>query len=342
MVLNHPNVLILDKLTYGPHAGWAIGAPKYMERVGWDEFLKRPVGTGPYIVEGVVEDYWEMIEGRRIAKLVANPDYWNEGYPKLRSIVFLRHSPKEALRALIDGHVDLVNHLIPTDTLRVEESAHSKTVKGRDDVTQMIIMMNLMSFDTLPLRDMRVRKALNYAVNRQEMMKYAFKGNALKMNGILTENSGIDLSGTKTYEWNISKARELLEDAGYGDGFKMNLFYEERDHLTARLLKRFYGLLDIEVDIVPINWEWVLRHQMYPNTRDGYSWEDEDWWLYVGSHPAYAPEMMYGRFVSHFRSKSPFQWIPQWVLEPLDRMYKQVLRTRDREKRFEIYRTANQ
>ena len=47
------------------------------------------------------------------------------------------------------------------------------------------------------------------------MIRYAFKGNALEMKGILTENAGVDLSETKAYEWNIPKARELLEDAGY-------------------------------------------------------------------------------------------------------------------------------
>ena len=77
MILDQPDALILDKLIIRPIAGWVIGAPKYLERIGWDEFLKRPVGAGPYMVEGAVEDYRWTIEGQVYATLVANPDYWN-------------------------------------------------------------------------------------------------------------------------------------------------------------------------------------------------------------------------------------------------------------------------
>jgi ABC-type oligopeptide transport system substrate-binding subunit len=47
---------------------------------------------------------------------------------------------------------------------------------------------------------MRVREALNYAVNKEELMRYAFKGNAVEMRGVLTEKSGVDLSSTKPYD----------------------------------------------------------------------------------------------------------------------------------------------
>ena len=63
MVLYQPDSLFLDKLIIGPISGWAIGAPRYMERVGWDEFIKRPVGTGPYMIEEEVKDYKKVAEG---------------------------------------------------------------------------------------------------------------------------------------------------------------------------------------------------------------------------------------------------------------------------------------
>jgi ABC-type transport system substrate-binding protein len=53
--------------------------------------------------------------------------------------------------------------------------------------------LNLMSPHTFPLRDLRVRKALNYAVNKKELFQYAFKGNAVEMKGVLNEKSGVDL-----------------------------------------------------------------------------------------------------------------------------------------------------
>ncbi len=342
MVLDQPDALLLDKIILGPKAGWVIGAPKHMERVGWKEFLKRPVGTGPYMVEGIVKDYRKVAEGEVYATLVANPAYWNRKYPKIGKITFVQYSPKEALRAVIDGRVDLVTNMIPKDTLKVAESPHSKVVKGRKDVRFTVGALNVMSPHTLPLRDMRVRKALNYAVNKQELFRYAFKANAVEMRGVLTEKSGVDLSDTEPYEWNVPKARELLKEAGYGEGFKMTLFYQEKDYLIAHLLRRFYSLLKIEVKITPVQWEWFVRHIVYPNTRDGYSWEDEDWWIVLTSEPSYVPEIMGGQLEWFFHFEAPFQTAADFLMEPLNRMYHEVLRTRDRDKRFQIYKRTNE
>ena len=57
-----------------------------MEHVGWEEFLKSPVGTGPYMVEGVIEDYRNTMEGQPYAALIAYPNYWNNGYPMIKKI----------------------------------------------------------------------------------------------------------------------------------------------------------------------------------------------------------------------------------------------------------------
>ena len=342
MILNQPDALLPNRMVFpGFEIGWVIGAPRYMEKVGWDEFIKRPVGTGPYMVEGEMKDYRKVAEGEVYATLIANPDYWKKGYPKIRKISFVRYTPREAVRAVSEGHVDLVTNMIPKDTLKVAESPHAKVVKGRQDVRYTVGWLNLRSPHTVPLRDLRVRKALNYAVDN-ESLQHAFKGNAVEQRGLLTEKSSVELSETDPYRWDVERARELLEWAGYGEGFKMKLFYEEKDYLIAYLLRRFYSLLKIEVEITPIQWEWCERHVLYPNTRDGYSWEDEDWWIIITSQPSYGPEIMGIRFESAWHSGAPFQVSPDWLLLPLDRMYREVLRTTDRNTRFQIYKRANE
>jgi peptide/nickel transport system substrate-binding protein len=168
IVLDRPDSLILQKLIMGPVGGWVIGAPQYMEQVGWTEFLKRPAGTGPFVVEGEIRDYRKELQGGVYATLVANLDYWDAERPKLKKIEFVRFSPSEAVNALLEGRVDLVTALIPKDTLKVAESTRSKVVKGRGEDRWMSGVLNLLSPHTMPLRDLRVRKALNYAVNKNE------------------------------------------------------------------------------------------------------------------------------------------------------------------------------
>jgi ABC-type transport system substrate-binding protein len=122
----------------------------------------------------------------------------------------------------------------------------------------------------------------------------------------------------------------------------MKLFYDEKDYLIAHLLRRFYSLLKIEVEITPVHHEWFVRHVVYPNTRKGYSWEDEDWWLIIDSAPGYMPEVMAGMLEWFFHSGAPWQIAPDWLLDPLDRICQELLRTKDREKRFQIYKKANE
>jgi ABC-type transport system substrate-binding protein len=199
-----------------------------------------------------------------------------------------------------------------------------------------------MSSQNSPLRDIRVRKALNYAVNKKELMRYAFKGNGVEMRGLLTEKSDVDLSGTEPYHWNVPKARELLKKAGYEQGFKMKLYYQPKNFVIAQFLQRFYSLVNIEVEIFPAEWETIVKHVSYPNSRDGYSWEDEEWWMAVFSQPALLPELMGGWLEWGLHSGAAWQNVPDSMIEPLDRMYRKVQRTKDREERLQIYKKANE
>jgi len=64
--------------------------------------------------------------------------------------------------------------------------------------------------------------------------------------------------------------------------------------------------------------------------------------MIIFSHPSYYPEIMYGLFEWNFHSGAPWQTAPDWLMLPLDRMYHEVCRTKDRDKRFQIYKSANE
>jgi len=96
------------------------------------------------------------------------------------------------------------------------------------------------------------------------------------------------------------------------------------------------------VEITPVKWEWFVRHVVYPNTREGYSWEDEDWWMTIFTDSAYSPELMGGLLEWNFHSGAAWQTCPDWLMMPLNRMYHELHRTKDRDKRFQIYKKANE
>jgi ABC-type transport system substrate-binding protein len=81
---------------------------------------------------------------------------------------------------------------------------------------------------------------------------------------------------------------------------------------------------------------------VYPNTREDYSWKDEDWWMTIFSNTGYVPEIMGGILEWHFHSGAPWKPLPDWLIEPLDSMYHELLKTKDRDKRFQIYKKANE
>ena len=102
------------------------------------------------------------------------------------------------------------------------------------------------------------------------------------------------------------------------------------------------GLVKIEVEIIPESFEWLVEHIVYPNIREGYSWEDEDWWIAINSNPTYWPELMGLQLEAFFHSGAPWQTSHDYLMTPLNCMYHEVLRTKDRKRRFEIYKRANE
>ena len=105
----------------------------------------------------------------------------------------------------------------------------------------------------------------------------------------------------------------------------MKLYYHEKDYLLAQCLQRFYSLLNIMVEIAPVSYEWFVRHIVFPNTRDAYSWKNEDWWMNIYSGPGYAPEVM-GHFLDVFyHPEAAWRFAPDWLLEPMEMIRDEVL-----------------
>lgn len=174
-----------------------------------------------------------MVEGfsrpsKRSSRVVleANLDYWDTTrFPKVRRIIFDNtRDQEEAIERVKtgEGQVDLVTALRPLDTLRVAQSPFAKVVKNRGALTTVFGLFNMRKTGS-PWRDVRLRQAVNYAINRPDLIRYAAKGNGLTIPALVpTQGFGYN-SDLSPYTFEPEKARHLLREAHHVNGLRMTL-----------------------------------------------------------------------------------------------------------------------
>ncbi len=183
----------------------------YVEKVGDAEFALKPIGTGPY----------SLVEWKKGDRLVmkANDKYFGTA-PKIKQVVF-RIIPEAASRiaALESGEVDIAA-TIPTSEVKRLKDKKNLTVLGSPTTRVVFIGMNAKNFE--PFNNPKVRQALNYAVDKDAIITGVLDGYATKVATISTpQYEGYDAAVTP-YEYNPEKAKQLLAEAGYADGFKVD------------------------------------------------------------------------------------------------------------------------
>lgn len=184
--------------------------PKYVTEVGRKAFAQKPVGTGPYKFVS-----WE--KGTSVT-LERNPDYWG-GAPEVAKVVF-RAIPEASTRvnALLNGEADVVTDVAADDRRKIEasQSARVSTVERAGNIVYIGFKT-----DKAPLDDLRVRQALNYAVDKNSIVKYILKDAAVETSSIIGPRDYGYAGEPAGYPYDPSKAKALLAQAGYPDGFSI-------------------------------------------------------------------------------------------------------------------------
>ena len=194
---------------------WAMIPPTYHQEVGEDSFLAHPIGTGPFV-------FVEWAKGDRIV-FKANPDYWEEGLPKIQDLIF-RPIPESATRvaAIQTGEVDLVTRLSAEEAESLKGVPNVKAINYPVDRVYYITFNNLTTGKGQPTEDPLVRQAMNYAVDVDAIIDALFNGYGQPSTGYVTPgNWGYDTE-IKPFGYDPEKAQELLVEAGYPDGFEMD------------------------------------------------------------------------------------------------------------------------
>src|SRR5215831_5159827 len=207
-----------------------------------------PWSTGPYkLVEGFsLPDKWTD----RVV-LEANLAYWDTTrLPRLQRVIYdntlAQHDAVELVKTG-EGRVDLVSELSPLETLRVAQSPFAKVVKSRDNLGYLFGQFNMLKAGS-PWRDVRLRQAVNVAINREDLIRYATKGNGVIVPALLSVNTfGYD-PDLAPYAFEPVKARTLLREAGYPDGLAVTLIAPLALEVQATVIGKMLEQVGFQVE----------------------------------------------------------------------------------------------
>jgi len=184
------------------------------------QFNRHPLGTGPFIFE-------KWSPGREIV-LTRNPSYWEPGKPYLDKIDYqLSFSPPTALLKLQSGEIDALGDGVPpADIPRVMADPQWKQYI----YTQPLIAISymFMNVQMKPFDNVKVRQALSWAINRDKLVKLQ-AGQAMSLWQFYPKGMPGYEEGKVFYGYDPAKAKQLLADAGYPDGFKTSLYTDNVD-----------------------------------------------------------------------------------------------------------------
>ncbi len=268
--------------------------------------------------------------------LEANLDYWDKSrFPRLRRIIFDNTLDQQEAVELVktgEGRVDLVTGLSPLETLRVAQSPFAKVVKARGSLMSVFGLFNMRKTGS-PWRDVRLRQAVNYAINRADLIRYATKGNGMVIPTLVPAHSfGYDPE-LAPYAFDPVKARALLQEAGYPNGLAITLIapppLEVQATVISKMLEQAGFTVERQIlDPDAYNRQTVLSHLEQPP-------EHLPWDIALTGRGDRIGFPVY--FFYHFFALDGYS---DWVIEgtELRQLYEQVLRTVDREQQQALIR----
>lgn len=235
--------------------------PEYVTQVGVEEASRKPVGTGAY----------KFVEWERDVqlKLEKNPDYW-QGEPEFDRVTF-RYIPDFSARlaALLAGEIHIMKDVPPQAVEQVNSSGKATVRVTESSRINYIALVNLKPG---PMQDVRVRKALNYAVNVDQLIQTVLQGRATRICGALNPfNSGYN-PDVPCYQYDPDKAVALLREAGY-EPQQLRFVLDSpsgrypQDDKVAQAIAAQLGQLGIQVQVV-IN-EWGTHLSKIKNRQTG-------------------------------------------------------------------------
>lgn len=292
----------------------------YFEEVGEEGFNEKPIGTGPF-------KFVEWVRNERIV-MEANPDYFL-GAPKIDRAVW-RVIPEASTRLaeLMSGGVDIVLS-VPPEQVPILEGNPNTRVELRDSVRTVYFGLRT---DREPLDDVRVRKALNLAIDKDALVDAVLEGQAYQTPGPLSPlvfGYSPDIEG---YGYDPDEAKRLLTEAGYPNGFTIDMEAPVGRYLKDKEVAEWVAgeLAKIGVKVNLRIFEWGQYLEKYRGHTFG------DIYMLGWGGTAYDADFVFSNLFhsSNFRS--------YYNNPEVDRLTEEARAAIDPEKRLEIYQELAQ
>lgn len=230
-------------LAHLAHTGASILNEKAVTEAG-EDYGQNPVGTGPFKFES-----WAT--GDSIV-LVRNDEYHRDP-AKLTKVTF-RAIPEDTNRTieLETGGVDIVYDISPNDIEKVESNEKLTLVRDASLSTGYIGF----NCAKAPFDNVKVRQAINTALDTESIINTVYKGVGSPAKGPLTPQVWASNQNLEPYGFDVEKAKALMAEAGYADGFKTTIWTNENPQrmAVAEVVQNQLKAIGIETEVKVMEW----------------------------------------------------------------------------------------
>ncbi|MGI2329071.1 ABC transporter substrate-binding protein [Planococcus sp. YIM B11945] len=235
----------------------SIVSPAAVEKYGKD-FTKNPVGTGPF-------KFVSWSPGVE-AVLERNDDYFGE-VPKLEKVIMKPIAEAQTRLAELEaGNIHLIVNVPPDDLVRLEGDPNVQKIEQAG----MHVWWTAFNTQKEPFNDVKVRQAVNYAVNKEEIIDGLLQGTGELANSPIPPSVWGHNANVKNYPHDPEKAKQLLAEAGYPDGFEVDYWVPEsgsgmqQPQVMAAAIQADLEKVGIKLNIQTFEWGTYLDKVFVP------------------------------------------------------------------------------
>ncbi|TNC24433.1 peptide ABC transporter substrate-binding protein [Amycolatopsis alkalitolerans] len=271
----------LRLLAQGGSGSTGIMSPASVKQYGNDNVGEHPVGTGPF-------KFVDRVRGQRIT-LARNDDYWGTK-PYLDKVVFRPlPDPSARVASLRADEVDMIAVPPPDSVASLQQSGFQLSEGAPPHVWYLSF-----NFNDPILKNKLVRQAINLAIDRQGMATNLLKDTVKPAYDVQAPANAAYVENTDAYGYNPDKAKQLLAEAGYPNGFSTQMMTSVDGSgqiipvPMAEYIQQNLAKVGIQIKLQTSEWISYLS-KWAEGTPAGVGWAQQSWgmttpyWLYIAT-----------------------------------------------------------